>query len=142
MGNEEEYFYTKEHEWVCFDDDVAIVGIAEYAQSALGDITFVELPAIGADVEQFEQFASVESVKAASDIFAPISGKVLEVNKKLDANPELINKSCYDKGWIAKIDPSDMAEKTNLMNREEYEKFLEGIEKEEGSEDKEEGKDE
>ena len=135
MGNEEEYFYTKEHEWVCFDDNVAIVGIAEYAQSALGDITFVELPAIGADVEQFEQFASVESVKAASDIFAPISGKVLEVNKKLDANPELINKSCYDKGWIAKIDPSDMAEKTNLMNREEYEKFLEGIEKEEGSDE-------
>lgn len=128
MGNEEEYLYTKEHEWVYFDDDVAIVGIAEYAQSSLGDITFVELPEIGADVEQFEQFASLESVKAASDIFAPISGKVLEVNKKLEASPELINKSCYDKGWIAKIAPSDLAEKTNLMNAEEYEKFLEGLE--------------
>jgi glycine cleavage system H protein len=74
-------------------------------------------------------------VKAASDIFAPISGKILEVNQKLDANPELINKSCYDKGWIAKIEVSDMAEKTNLMNREEYEKFLEGMDKEESSDE-------
>jgi len=120
--------FTKEHEWVYFDDAVAVVGIAEYAQSALGDITFVELPEVGADVEQFEQFASVESVKAASDIFAPISGKVLEVNKKLDANPELINKSCYDKGWIAKVQPTDIAEKMNLMNKKEYEQFLEGLE--------------
>jgi glycine cleavage system H protein len=127
MGNEEEYLFTKEHEWVYFEDEVAIVGIAEYAQSALGDITYVELPEIGADVEQFEQFASLESVKAASDIFAPISGKILEVNKKLDASPELINKSCYDKGWIAKIEPSDLAEKINLMNAEEYQKFLEGL---------------
>ncbi|MCX5681176.1 MAG: glycine cleavage system protein GcvH [Candidatus Omnitrophica bacterium] len=128
MGNEEEYFFTKEHEWVYFDDSVAVVGIAEYAQSALGDITFVELPEIGADVEQFEQFASVESVKAASDIFAPISGKVIEVNKKLDANPELINKSCYENGWIAKIQPSDATEKMNLMSKKEYEQFLEGLE--------------
>ncbi len=127
MGNEEEYMYTKEHEWVCFEDNVAIVGIAEYAQSALGDITFVELPDVGEDVEQFERLASVESVKAASDIFAPISGKVLEINKKLDAAPELINKSCYDKGWIAKIEPSDLDEKGNLMNAEEYQQFLEGL---------------
>jgi len=128
MGNEEEFLFTKEHEWVYFDDAVAIVGIAEYAQSALGDVTYIELPEIGADVEQFEQFASVESVKAASDIFAPISGKVLEVNKKLEANPELINKSCYDKGWIAKIQPIDLAEKGNLMSAEEYKQFLEGLE--------------
>ena len=127
MGNEEEYMFTKEHEWVYFDDTVAIVGIAEYAQSALGDITYVELPEVGADVEQFEQFASVESVKAASDIFAPVSGKILEVNKKLDAAPELINKSCFDKGWIAKIAPSDLTEKGNLMSAEEYQQFLEGL---------------
>lgn len=137
MGNEQEYFYTKEHEWVCFEDSYAIVGIAEYAQSALGDITFIELPAIGAEVEQFEQFASVESVKAASDIFAPISGKVLEVNKKLETNPELVNKSCYEKGWIAKIEVSDMAEKANLMDYEEYQSFLEGVEKEEIDEEEE-----
>jgi len=127
MANEEEFFFTKEHEWVYFDDNVAVVGIAEYAQNALGDITYAELPEVGADVEQFEQFASVESVKAASDIFAPLSGKIIEVNKKLEANPELINKFCYEKGWIAKIQPSDLNEKNNLMSQEEYEQFLEGL---------------
>ena len=127
MANEEEFFFTKEHEWVYFEDNVAVVGIAEYAQNALGDITYAELPEVGADVEQFEQFASVESVKAASDIFAPLSGKIIEVNKKLEANPELINKSCYEKGWIAKIQPSDLNEKNNLMSQEEYEQFLEGL---------------
>lgn len=127
MANQEEYFFTKEHEWVYFEDNVAVVGVAEYAQNALGDITYVELPEVGADVEQFEQFASVESVKAASDIFAPISGKIMEVNKKLEASPELINKSCYEKGWIAKIQPADLNEKNNLMSQEEYTQFLEGL---------------
>jgi len=127
MGNEEEYLYTKEHEWVCFTESGAIVGVAEYAQNGLGDITFIELPEQDAEVEQFEQFASVESVKAASDIFAPISGKIIEVNQALASAPELINKSCYEKGWIAKIDPSDLEEKDNLMTFEDYRKLLEGL---------------
>ncbi len=127
MGNEEEYLYTKEHEWICLEDSIAYAGIAEYAQSALGDITFIELPQVGNEVEQSEPFASVESVKAASDIFAPISGKIIEVNTDLESSPELINKSCYEKGWIAKIEVSDLEEKDSLMNAEEYGKFLEGL---------------
>ena len=124
----EHYLYTKEHEWINIEDDsTATVGITDYAQSALGDITFIELPAIGADVEQFEQFVSVESVKAASDIFSPMSGKITEVNTKLESDPGLINRSCYEKGWIAKIEISDMEEKSNLMSAQEYTKFLESL---------------
>ncbi|MDP2654056.1 MAG: glycine cleavage system protein GcvH [Candidatus Omnitrophota bacterium] len=122
------YFYTKEHEWVNIDDAVATVGITEYAQEALGDITFVELPAPDIEVEQFEHLASVESVKAASDIFSPVSGKVVEANHDLEANPGLINKDCYEKGWIAKIEVSDPEEKSNLMTAAEYRSFLKTLE--------------
>ena len=122
------YFYTKEHEWVDIDDTVAIVGITDYAQEALGDITYVELPAVDAEVEQFEHFASVESVKAASDIFSPVSGKVVEVNSELESNPGLINKNCFEKGWIAKVNISDPEEKSNLMTAAEYKSFLKSLE--------------
>lgn len=122
------YFYTKEHEWVCVEDSVATVGITDYAQSALGDITYVELPDTDTEVEQFEQFVSVESVKAASDIYSPLTGKIVEVNAVLESKPGLINKSCYDKGWIAKIEIADKEETSNLMSAEEYRNFLEGIE--------------
>lgn len=121
------YLYTKEHEWVHIEDNVATVGITDYAQEALGDITFVELPEVGADVEQFEEFAAIESVKAANDIFAPVSGKVVEVNARLESDPGLINKSAFEKGWIAKIQISDKEEASNLMTAEEYQKFLESI---------------
>lgn len=128
MEIEEHLLYTKEHEWVSIDEDnTATVGITEYAQSALGDITFVELPGVGDEVEQFEEFASVESVKAASDIFCPMSGKIIAVNDALEAKPGLINKSCYDKGWLAKIELSDPEETNNLMTAEEYESFLESV---------------
>ena len=120
----EHYLYTKEHEWVSIEDGIATVGIDEYAQDLLGDITFIELPSEGDEVEQFEQVASIESVKAASDIFSPISGTVVEVNSDLDDKPELINKSFYEKGWIAKIKISDEDELSNLMTADEYEKFL------------------
>lgn len=128
MDVRDDYFYTKEHEWISIDDNIATVGITEYAQSALGDITFVELPQVGADVEQFEHFASVESVKAASDIFCPMSGRVIEVNTDLEEKPELINRSCYDKGWMAQIELSAPEEKSNLMTAAEYQKFLESLE--------------
>lgn len=124
----DDYFYTKEHEWIRIDDNIGTVGITDYAQAQLGDITFVELPQAGSEVEQFEQFASVESVKAASDIFCPMSGKVLDVNPDLEAQPELINKSCYEKGWFAQVELSDPDEKANLMSAAEYRKFLESLE--------------
>ena len=122
------YFYTKEHEWVDIDDKTATVGITDYAQEALGDITFVELPAADVEVEQFEHLASVESVKAASDIFSPMSGKIIEANNELEANPGLINKSCFEKGWIAKIELADPEEKSNLMTAAEYKSFLKSLE--------------
>ena len=122
------YYYTKEHEWVDIDDNVAIIGITDYAQEALGDITYVELPAINNEVEQFEHFASVESVKAASDIFSPMSGKVIEVNNGLESNPGLINKDCFEKGWIGKVQITDPEEKSNLMTAAEYRNFLKSLE--------------
>ncbi|OGX08181.1 MAG: glycine cleavage system protein H [Omnitrophica WOR_2 bacterium GWA2_47_8] len=122
------YFYTKEHEWVSIEDNVATVGITEYAQSALGDITYIELPAVNEEVEQFEGLASIESVKAASDIYSPLSGKIVDINKDVETDPSLINKSCYEKGWIAKIEISDSEEKSNLMTAKEYRKLLESLE--------------
>lgn len=127
MEIEENYLYTKEHEWVSIEDNIATMGITDYAQEALGDVTYVELPELEAEVEQFEQFVSVESVKAASDIYAPMGGKVTEVNRKLEDAPDLINKDCYGKGWIAKIEVRDTDESTNLMSAEEYRNYLESL---------------
>ena len=124
----EQYLYTKEHEWINEEDGIGTIGISEYAQAALGDITYVELPSLEAEVDQFEQLASVESVKAASDIFSPLSGKVIEVNEELNENPGLMNKKCYDKGWIAKIEISAIEERSNLMTADEYRSFLQSIE--------------
>lgn len=124
----EHYLYTKEHEWINIEDNIGTIGITDYAQSALGDITFVELPSQDAEVEQFEEFVSVESVKAASDIFAPMSGRVIEVNSKLEDNPGIINRHCYTKGWLVKIEITSMEETSNLMTAEEYESYLESIE--------------
>jgi len=127
MEIEENFLYTKEHEWVSIEDNIATVGISDYAQEALGDVTYVELPEEESEVEQFEQFVSVESVKAASDIFAPMGGVVIEINRKLEDTPDLINKDCYGKGWIAKIDVRDMDESTNLMSAEEYRNYLDSL---------------
>lgn len=123
----EHYLYTKEHEWINIEDNIGTIGITDYAQSALGDITFVELPQQDADVEQFEEFVSVESVKAASDIFSPMSGRVIEVNDKIEDNPGVVNKYCYTKGWMVKIEISSMEETSNLMTAEEYENYLESL---------------
>lgn len=133
----EHYLYTKEHEWINIEENVGTVGITEYAQSSLGDITFVDLPAVDKEVEQFEQLLSVESVKAASDIFAPISGRILEVNEELSEDPALINKHAYDKGWIAKIEISDMDETSNLLTADEYRSYLETLDQDDGEESEE-----
>jgi len=124
----DDLLYTKEHEWASIDDGTAIVGLTDYAQASLGDITFIELPLVDSEVEQFEQLASVESVKAASDIYTPISGQIIEVNSDLDLNPELINNSSYELGWIAKITLSTEDEMSKLMNADEYRTYLKNLE--------------
>lgn len=122
------YWYTKEHEWLNVEDSTGTMGITDHAQQALGDVTYVELPDEEAEVDQFEQFVSVESVKAASDIYAPIGGRVIEINRDLEDTPGLINKDCYGKGWIAKIDIRDVDETSNLMSADEYRAYLESLE--------------
>ncbi|MFH1304959.1 MAG: glycine cleavage system protein GcvH [Candidatus Omnitrophota bacterium] len=116
--------YTKEHEWVRIEGSEAVFGITDHAQSELGDITFVELPESGRAVKKAENISTVESVKAASDIYAPISGKVKESNDALQAHPELVNESPYEKGWICRIDITDPAEAGDLMDAAAYEKYL------------------
>ena len=117
-------YFTKEHEWVKVDGNVGTVGISDHAAHELGDITFVELPKIGAVVKQFGVLGSIESVKAASDIFAPLSGKVTKVNDALDLAPEAVNESAEDAGWMAEVEISDLAELSNLMTQEQYDTYL------------------
>ena len=123
----EHLLYTKEHEWINIEEGEATIGISDYAQESLGDITFIEFPNVGDEVEQFGEFVSVESVKAASDIFSPMSGEIIVINEDLNEDPGLINKSPYEKGWIARIKLSDSEEQSNLMTAEEYSKFLESV---------------
>ena len=116
--------YTEEHEWVRVKGDSVTIGISDYAQQALGDITFVELPETGNQVVQFEDLAVIESVKAASDIYAPLSGEVLEVNSALEEAPETINRDCYGEGWICKLTGIVEAEMERLLSAEAYEKLI------------------
>ena len=123
-----ETYYTKEHEWVKIKEGVASVGITEYAAHQLGDVTFVELPQVGKSVKQFEVLCAIESVKAASDIYAPVSGKVSSVNEVLNDTPEIVNESAEDAGWMACIDMTGAAEVGNLMTRQQYDEYLRGLE--------------
>ncbi|WP_298267440.1 glycine cleavage system protein GcvH [Geobacter sp.] len=123
-----ETYFTKEHEWVKVKEGVAAVGITEYAAHQLGDVTFVELPQIGKSVKQFEVLAAIESVKAASDIYAPVSGTVTQVNEALNDRPEIVNEAAEDAGWIAWIEMADPAELKNLMTRAQYDDYLKGLE--------------
>ena len=107
-------YYTKEHEWLRIDGDHATIGITDYAQEALTDIVYVELPDVGLDVGKDEEFASVESVKSVSGIYAPVAGTITGVNEELDDAPELINEDPYGAGWIVRINPQDMDESTLL----------------------------
>lgn len=112
--------YTEQHEWVKLDGDVATVGITDYAQGALGDLVFVELPAKGKKVKQGDTFVVVESVKAASEVYAPLSGEVTEVNDALSGNPALINTAPYEGGWICKIKIADKGELAKLIDPAQY----------------------
>ncbi|MCS7228448.1 MAG: glycine cleavage system protein GcvH [Candidatus Kryptonium sp.] len=117
--------YTKEHEWIRIEDDsIGVVGITDYAQSELGDIVYVDLPAIGKTVKQLESFGTIEAVKAVSDLFSPISGEIIEVNEKLKDSPDLINKDPYGEGWIIKIKIKDLSELDNLLSAEDYRKLI------------------
>jgi len=116
--------FTKDHEWVKIDGDIAIVGISAHAAEELGDITFVEPPEIGTDVIVGDVLGVVESVKAASDIYAPISGTVKEINVSLDDDPGIINSSAEENGWICKLENFDIAEMDILMNEDEYKQYL------------------
>lgn len=119
-----EFKYAKSHEWLnVAADGTALVGITDYAQNSLGDITFVQVPKVGATLKAGETFGVIESVKAASDVYSPVTGIVLEVNKALDSNPEKVNQSPYGDGWMLKLQLSNAGEVASLMGSEEYVKL-------------------
>lgn len=120
MAIPSDLYYATTHEWLRMDDDAATVGITDFAQSQLSDITFVELPDVGREVEAGDEVAVVESVKAASDIYAPVAGTIVEVNGDLEDSPELINASPYEAGWLFKIEVRKEEDVDNLMSAEEY----------------------
>lgn len=117
-------YYTDEHEWIDIEDDVATVGITDYAQGQLGDIVFVELPEVGAMIEQGKDAAVVESVKAASDVYAPITGEITEVNPALEEDPALVNSSPEDDGWFFRMTVADAGELDGLMDEDGYKAFV------------------
>jgi glycine cleavage system H protein len=116
--------YTKEHEWVRLEGTSATIGITDHAQQMLGEVTFVELPAAGASFKRGESLSVVESSKAASDVYAPLPGTVVEANSGLQSKPELINQSCYQDGWICKMTVTDPAPAKGLMDARQYDQFL------------------
>lgn len=122
-----EFKFTEKHEWVKVDGDVAALGISDYAQKELGDVVYVELPAIGDTVEQGDACSNIESVKAVSDIYSPVGGEIVEINEDLEDAPENINKDPYGDGWIFKIKMDDPGQLDELMDSAAYEKYLEGI---------------
>lgn len=127
MANPRDYLYTKDHEWIQMKDKVARIGITEYAQNELGDVVFVELPEEETIVEEGEGFAVVESVKAVSDVYAPLSGKVVGINEALEDSPELVNESPFDEGWIVELEITDESQLKDLMTADEYDAFLEEV---------------
>ena len=124
MSYPSDYRYTKEHEWIKLDGETATVGITRHAQDQLGDVVFVELPKVKSKVQQMQSFGSVESVKAVSDLYAPLSGEVAEVNEALIDAPETINEDPHGAGWLIKVRFSDKAELNNLMTAADYEKYV------------------
>jgi glycine cleavage system H protein len=120
----EEIKFTKEHEWVIIREGFAVIGISDFAQKQLGDIVSIELPKIGNEYKQMQEMAIVDSIKASSDIYCPISGEVVEINEGLHDNPEWINQSPYELGWMVKIKPSNISEFEGLMTRAEYDNFV------------------
>jgi len=129
MNIPENLLYTKDHEWARLDGGEATIGITDFAQSSLGDITFIDLPKPGSKLKQSEWCATVESVKAASDVYAPLSGEVIKANVELTNHPEMVNKSAYEEGWFAVVKVSDLGEKGKLVNSLQYKEYVQGLSK-------------
>jgi len=127
MNIPDNLLYTEEHEWVRIEAGQATIGVSDYAQSSLGDITFIELPKVGDELTQSDTLATVESVKAASDVYMPLSGKVVKINEQLLESPELINQSPYDDGWFAVVEIKDEQEKKSLLSGADYRTYAEGL---------------
>ena len=119
--------YTNDHEWLKLDGDTAFVGITDYAQHELGDIVFVDLPEVGEIFATGDEFGSVESVKAVSELFMPVGGEIIAVNGALDASPQLVNQAPYGDGWLIEVKPGDSAQRNGLMDRQAYLDMLKGM---------------
>ena len=126
----QELRYSREHEWAAIDDNIVTVGITDYAQEQLGDIVYVELPEVGTAVTKDDKFGVVESVKAVSDVYSPVTGTVVAVNTGLPNSPETVNEEPYGDGWMIRVEMSDAEELNDLMTAAEYEKFIEEAEEE------------
>lgn len=124
MSTPQELRYSKEHEWVKLEDGTARIGITHFAQAELGDIVFVELPQVGDELKKDQPFGSVESVKTVSELYAPISGRVIEVNSELDDSPEFVNESPYEQAWMVVVEAIEESEVNELMTAEQYEKMI------------------
>jgi len=124
-----ERHYSEKHEWVEINGKVGTVGISHYAQEALGDVVYAQLPDVGTELKQNDECGAIESVKAASEIYCPVSGKVVEKNPNVEETPSLINKSCYEKGWLFKLELTKEDELKYLMNEQMYKNYLESVEK-------------
>ena len=124
----EECYYTKDHEWIKIENDEAVVGITDFAQKQLGDVVYVELPDVGTTFEFHQSLGVIESVKAVSDIYSPISGEVVAINEDLDGSPEMVNEDPHGTGWIIRLKLKDETEVEKLMSATEYEKYVEGLE--------------
>jgi glycine cleavage system H protein len=116
--------YTKEHEWVRVEDDLGAIGITDYAQDQLGDIVYVDLPSPGTPVKQLEKLGEIESVKAVSDLYSPVSGEVAEVNQEVNDRPEVVNQSPYEDGWLLRVRLADPAEVESLLSAEQYDELI------------------
>ena len=122
----DDLFYSKTHEWMKIEGDICIIGIDDYSQREIGEIAYIELPAIGTNVKQFGLLCQIESVKTVLDIFSPVSGTIIETNKEIENSPDLLNTKPYD-SWICKIKSSELDEKINLMDIKEYIEFIKGV---------------
>jgi glycine cleavage system H protein len=123
-----DFFFTKDHEWVKIEGGIGVVGVTDFAQKHLGDVVYVEVPEVGKHLDVHQTIGVIESVKAVSDVYSPISGEVVGVNENLSGSPELINQDPHGKGWIIRLKVADRADTEKLMTAADYEKFLEGIE--------------
>ena len=124
MKNPNHLFYTKEHEWADIKDNEIVIGITDYAQGQLGDVIFIEFPEVGQEMNAGDVFGEVEAVKTVSELYAPVSGTITEVNEKLENNPDLVNKDPYGDGWLIKVTPKNPDERDELMNSISYDEFV------------------